>query len=82
MFDLSESQVERQKPSSQLQSLDIPEWKWESVPMHFVMGLPRSQNGHDSIWDVVDQLTKSTHFIPVRSNYKVSKLADEYHSTS
>lgn len=44
----------------------------------FVMGLPRSQNRHDSIWVVVDRLTKSAHFIPIRSNYKVSKLAVEY----
>lgn len=70
--------IEHQKPSGQLQPLNIPEWKWGSISMDFVMGLPCSQAGHDSIWVVVDRLTKSAHFIPVRSTYKVSKLAEEY----
>lgn len=46
--------------------------------MDFVMGLPRSQAGNDSIWVVVERLTKYAHFISVRSNSKVSSLANEY----
>ncbi|XP_061352878.1 uncharacterized protein LOC133297709 [Gastrolobium bilobum] len=56
--------IEHQKPSGLLQPLDIPEWKWTSISMNFVVGLTRSHAGFDSIWVVVDRLTKSAHFIP------------------
>ena len=46
--------------------------------MGFVVGLPRTQKGHDSIWVIVDRLTKSAHFIPVRTNYGGEKLAKLY----
>ena len=44
--------------------------------MDFVYKLPRTQNGHDGIWVIVDQLTKSAHFIPVREKYSLSRLAE------
>ena len=46
--------------------------------MDFVMDLPTTVGGYDSIWVVVDRLTKSTHFIPVRVKYKAEKLAELY----
>jgi ribonuclease HI len=70
--------AEHQKPAGLLQPLPIPVWKWDEVGMDFVVGLPRIQKGHDSIWVVVDRLTKSAHFIPVRTNYGGEKLAKLY----
>ncbi|MCI71682.1 retrotransposon protein, partial [Trifolium medium] len=45
----------------------IPEWKWDSIAMDFVSGLPRTAKGHDMIWVVVDRLTKSAHFIAIKT---------------
>ena len=58
--------------------LPIPKWKWENISMDFVCGLPRTSNNHDAIWVVVDRLTKSAHFIPIRMNYSLDKLAELY----
>uniref|UniRef100_A0A2N9HS09 Reverse transcriptase domain-containing protein n=1 Tax=Fagus sylvatica TaxID=28930 RepID=A0A2N9HS09_FAGSY len=65
-------------PSGLLQPLPIPEWKWENISMDFVCGLPRTSKNHDAIWVVVDRLTKSAHFIPIRMNYSLDKLAELY----
>ena len=46
--------------------------------MNFVVGLPRSRDGYDSIWVIVDRLTKSAHFLPVKATYSVAKLAKLY----
>jgi len=46
--------------------------------MDFVVGLPRTQKGYDSIWVVVDRLTKSAHFIPVNTRYSTNKYAELY----
>ena len=70
--------AEYQKPSGKLQPLPIPEWKWERITMDFVTGLPRSRDGYDSIWVIVDRLTKSAHFLPVKATYSVAKLANLY----
>ena len=72
------AKVEHQKPAGFLQSLDVPEWKWDSIAMDFVVALPKTQRKFDSIWVIVDRLTKSAHFIPVRTNYNVAKLAEIY----
>ena len=61
-----------------LQLLEIPEWKWKSISMDFVMGLPRTSAGYDAIWAIVDKLTKYVHFIPIRANYPLEKLAQLY----
>jgi hypothetical protein len=45
-----------------LQPLPVPEWKWEEIGMDFVTGLPRTQKGNDSIWVIIDRLTKVAHF--------------------
>ncbi|WVZ98213.1 hypothetical protein U9M48_043681 [Paspalum notatum var. saurae] len=58
--------AEHQKTTGLLQPLKIPEWKWEEIGMDFIIGLPRTQSGFDSIWVVVNRLTKVTHFIPDR----------------
>jgi hypothetical protein len=46
--------------------------------MDFIVGLPRTPKGHDSIWVIVDRLTKVAHFIAMRNDYRVEKLADLY----
>jgi hypothetical protein len=53
-------------------------WKWEWISMDFIMGLPRSPKGHDSIWVIVGRLTKVAHFVPIKVDYRVEKLADLY----
>jgi hypothetical protein len=52
-----------------LQPLQIPQWKWDEIGMDFIVGLPRTRTGYDSIWVVVDRLTKAAHFIPVKTTY-------------
>nr|GFC77585.1 hypothetical protein [Tanacetum cinerariifolium] len=61
--------IEHQRASDLLQPLDIPVWKWDEISMDFVTGLPRTQWRHDAIWVVVDRLTKSAHFLPIRKDY-------------
>ncbi|XP_028122577.1 uncharacterized protein LOC114319719 [Camellia sinensis] len=70
--------TEHQQPVGLLQLLPIPEWKWEHITMDFIMGLPCSSRGMDSIWVIVDRLTKSPHFLPVKSLYNADKLANLY----
>ncbi|KAJ0885316.1 putative nucleotidyltransferase, Ribonuclease H [Helianthus annuus] len=70
--------VEYQKPAGLLQQPKIPQWKWEEISMDFVTGLPRSQRGNDTIWFIVDRLTKSAHFLPIKETDKFSTLADVY----
>ncbi|CAN6688839.1 unnamed protein product [Malus baccata var. baccata] len=67
--------AERKKPFGLMQPLSVPQWKWENITMDFVYKLSRTQNGYDGIWVVVDRLTKSAHFIPVREKYSLSRLA-------
>ena len=67
--------AEHQKPAGLLQSLPIPQWKWERITMDFMVGLPRCQSGHDTIWVIVDRLTKSAHFLPIRNSDSLDKLA-------
>ncbi|GJS37316.1 putative reverse transcriptase domain-containing protein [Tanacetum coccineum] len=57
---------------------EIPEWKWEGIAMDFVTKLPRISSGHDTIWIIVDRLTKSAHFLPMREDYKMDRLARLY----
>ena len=57
------------KPARLLQPLYVLGWKWEEISMDFIVGLPTTQKGFYSIWVIVDRLTKSAHFIPVRTNY-------------
>jgi IS30 family transposase len=70
--------AEHQRPVGLLQPLEIPTWKWDDISMDFIVGLPRTQKGNDSIWVIVDRLTKVAHFLPVKANYSVSRLAELY----
>ncbi|KAM0018968.1 putative nucleotidyltransferase, Ribonuclease H [Helianthus debilis subsp. tardiflorus] len=70
--------TEYQKPSGLLQQPEIPQWKWEQISMDFVTGLPRSQRGNDTIWVIVDRLTKSAHFLAIKETDKFSTLAEIY----
>ena len=58
--------------------MDIPEWKWESIAMDFVVGLPRMLARHDSIWVIIDGFTKTDHFLSIKTTYFVEKYAKLY----
>ena len=66
------------RPAGMLQPLDILSWKWEDISMDFIVGLPPMSKGYDSIWVIVDHLTKSAHFIPVKTGYKSHQYAELY----
>ncbi|GJV18797.1 putative reverse transcriptase domain-containing protein [Tanacetum coccineum] len=68
--------IEHQRASGLLQPLEIPMWKWDEISMDFVTGLPTTQKRHDAIWVVMDRSNKSAHFLPIRKNYGISKLAE------
>lgn len=70
--------AEYQKPSGMLTQPEIPEWKWEGISMDFVTKLPKTPNGSDTIWVIVDRLTKSAHFLPIREKDKMGKLTQIY----
>jgi transposase InsO family protein len=70
--------AEHQRPAGLLHPLKVPEWKWEEIGMDFITGLPRTSKGYDSIWVIVDRLTKVAHFIPVKTTYKGAQLAELY----
>ncbi|KAJ9564382.1 hypothetical protein OSB04_000348 [Centaurea solstitialis] len=70
--------VEHQKPYGKLQSLEIPKWKWEHITMDFVTKLPRTPKGFDAIWVIVDRLSKSAHFLPIKESYPLERLAKLY----
>ncbi|GJU01922.1 putative reverse transcriptase domain-containing protein [Tanacetum coccineum] len=74
----SKVKAEHQRPSSLLQQPEIPEWKWDKITMDFITKLPRSKSGHDTIWVIVDRLTKSAHFLAIREDYSTEKLAKIY----
>jgi hypothetical protein len=61
-----------------LQPLSIPGWKWDEISMDFIVGLPPTVKNHNSIWVIVDRLTKSAHFIPVRADYCPTDYAELY----
>ncbi|GJV08726.1 putative reverse transcriptase domain-containing protein [Tanacetum coccineum] len=67
-----------QRLSGLIQQPEIPEWKWEGIAMDFVTKLPRTSSGHDKIWVIVDRLTKSTHFLPIREDCKMDRLVRLY----
>ena len=71
-------EAKHQVPSGLLQPIRIPEWKWDRITMDFVVRFPLTGRKHDSVWVVVDQLTKSAHFLPVRTDYSLDNLVELY----
>jgi len=74
-LDCQKIKFEHQHPAGLLQPLPIPEWKWETISMDFITGLPKTRKNNDSIMVVVDKLSKSAHFIPMQSTYKAVLIA-------
>ncbi|XP_073030672.1 uncharacterized protein [Primulina eburnea] len=77
-LELAAVKIEHQRPAETLQSLPIPQWKWEHITMDFVTGLPRTPKGYNSIWVIVDRLTKSAHFLPVKTTFTMNQYAEVY----
>ena len=61
--------AEHLRPAGLLQPLKVTEWKWEEIGMDFIVGLPRTRDGYDSIWVIVDRLTEVAHFISVKTTH-------------
>ncbi|GJW45387.1 putative reverse transcriptase domain-containing protein [Tanacetum coccineum] len=70
--------AEHQRPSGLLQQPRIPKWKWDKITMDLITKLPRSRSRHDVIWVIVDRLTKSAHFLAIREDFNMKKLARLY----
>jgi hypothetical protein len=66
------------KVAGPLQPLPIPSWKWEDICMDFIVELPNTSRHHDSIWVIVDRLTKAAHFLPVHTTHRTEKYAEIY----
>jgi hypothetical protein len=66
------------KTAGQMQPLSIHAWKWDNISMDFIVGLPLTPRKHDSIWVIVDRLTKAAHFIPVHTTYSVERCTEIY----
>nr|GEZ94721.1 putative reverse transcriptase domain-containing protein [Tanacetum cinerariifolium] len=70
--------VEQQRPSGLLVQPTIPKWKWDNITTDFITKLPNSSQGFDTIWVIIDRHTKSAHFLPIRENDPLDKLARLY----
>nr|GFA24027.1 putative reverse transcriptase domain-containing protein [Tanacetum cinerariifolium] len=70
--------TEHQKPSGLLVQPEIPQWKWDNITIDFVTKLPRTSSGYDTIWVIVDRLTKSAHFLLMREDDSMDKLTKLY----
>jgi hypothetical protein len=62
------------KTAGPLQSLPVPTWKWEDISMDFIVGLPWTTKGYDSIWVIIDRLTKISHFLPVKTDSQLLSM--------
>jgi hypothetical protein len=74
-IECQQVKVKHRHPAELLHPLSIPKWKWETISMDFITGLPTSTKQNDPIMVVVDKLSKSTHLIPIRSTFKVIDVA-------
>ncbi|GJX25165.1 putative reverse transcriptase domain-containing protein [Tanacetum coccineum] len=74
----SKVKAEHQRPSGLLQQPEIPEWKWDKITMDFITKQPRSKNGHDTIWVLVDRLTTLAYFLAIGEDYSTERLAKIY----
>ncbi|GJT76279.1 putative reverse transcriptase domain-containing protein [Tanacetum coccineum] len=78
VFTCAKVRAEHQRPSGLLVQPDIPQWKWDNITMDFLTKLPKSSQGYDTIWVIVDRLTKSAIFVPMRETDPMDKLARIY----
>ncbi|GJW45930.1 putative reverse transcriptase domain-containing protein [Tanacetum coccineum] len=78
VFDVFKVKAEHQKLYGLLVQPEIPQWKWDNITMDFLTNLLKTQSGNDTIWVIVDRLTKSAHFLPMRENDHMDKLARLY----
>ncbi|GKA07610.1 putative reverse transcriptase domain-containing protein [Tanacetum coccineum] len=69
----SKLKAEHQRPSGLLQQPEIPDWKWDKITMDFITKLPKTKSGHDTIWVIVDRLSKSAHFLTTREDYSTER---------
>ncbi|GJT36864.1 putative reverse transcriptase domain-containing protein [Tanacetum coccineum] len=74
----SKVKAEHQKPSGLLVQLEIPQWKWEKITMDFITKLPKVSSGYDTIWVIVDRLTKSSHFLSMKETNTMERLMRLY----
>ncbi|GJW32092.1 putative reverse transcriptase domain-containing protein [Tanacetum coccineum] len=74
----SKVKAEYQKPSGLLVQPKIPQWKWERIIMDYITKLPKTSRGYDTIWLIVDRLTKSAHFLPIKETDEMEKLTRLY----
>ncbi|GJZ82194.1 putative reverse transcriptase domain-containing protein [Tanacetum coccineum] len=74
----SRVKAECQKPSGLLVQPEIPMWKWERITMDIITKLPKTSNGHDTVWAIIDHLTKSAHFIPTQETNSMETLTRLY----
>ena len=70
--------AEHRKPAGLLQPLLVSQWKWDDIFMDFITGLPRPHRGNNTIWVIVDTITKVAHFLPIRTTYHANQLAQLY----
>ncbi|GJW23326.1 putative reverse transcriptase domain-containing protein [Tanacetum coccineum] len=69
---------EHQMPSGLLVQPEIPQWKWDNITLDFITKLPKSSQGYDTIWVIVDRLTKSAIFVLMRETNPMERLARMY----
>ncbi|GKD35245.1 putative reverse transcriptase domain-containing protein [Tanacetum coccineum] len=74
----SKVKAEHQKLSGLLVQPEIPQWKWEKITMDFIMKIPKTSSGYDTIWVIVDCLTKSAHFLPMKETNSMERLTRLY----
>jgi len=71
-------ETEHQKPGGLLQPLPTPVWKWECIIMDFMIGMPKTIKQHDSVWVIIDRLTKAAHFLAIKATFTSVELANLY----
>nr|GEX45498.1 putative reverse transcriptase domain-containing protein [Tanacetum cinerariifolium] len=76
--DIATYVSKHQRPSGLLVQPEIPVWKWDNITMDFVTKIPKSAQGYDTIWVIVDRLTKSAIFAPMRETDPLEKLEKLY----
>ena len=70
--------IEHQRPGGELQPLSVPKWKWDDITMDFVTALPKTKSGFDMVWVIVDRMTNTAHFIPLKTGCTLDKMARLY----